>query len=288
MVKLRGTFFIERLFSSYIINIIFIQGTDKMMFKEILSSHAENLTKNNCMVISNIPLDHISITPFIEKEKLHILINEKLGQLEQTANIQFSNNDLIEISELISLVPATFNEKDVYEYRLQSLNNILYISTELDKLNSCVEEQLQQKVEQLAALLKICSHGPHRHLLEERIKSVKTDIEGNSKEEVDLENLVSLVNRSNSVEDIDEVFCELLIESYVNLGEKRRLAVAEQFLRQLESYTSAEQILEKLNILVTKFIENNPIDDSEQTKIESHKRTINKNELEFINRDIHG
>lgn len=252
------------------------------MFEQNNGTYAKDFTPDNFKIKSNIPLGKITVTPFVEKQKLHKEITDRLNYIEKLKKIDLK--ELNDLYELISLVPKNSDEKEEFEYRYKSLSNLLFISTELEKIEEGKHgDKFEETIEQIDALLKVSSHGPLRNLLEEEIESIKKETHVKSKELINFENLVGFINHADSSERIDEIFCELPIENYINLGEIKRKKVAEQFFEVSKAYSSNNSVLDDLNNLIINFIENDKDEIEEDTAVETHRQTIKKEELDIIN-----
>ena len=197
------------------------------MYDNILGSHAGELDN---LIIGDLVKVDFTFTQFIEKETLYGLILTKLEEAEMKMKLQSCELDDLEL--IVSSVPFNFSGKDEYESRLKSLKNLFNIANEIEKVvadASMSMEDLEYKMNHLEALLKISNHGPLRNLLGNKINSVKSSIVSQLKVKINADNLVNFINTAQSTETIDEIFCEVFIQDYVNLGRIGRKIIAKQF-----------------------------------------------------------
>jgi hypothetical protein len=258
------------------------------MFHNIVGVYADKLD-NTIFKIDNFEVNKTSFTTYFEGKILHDFISREFDEIEKNTNLQ--EIKLNELGSYISLVPKDFVDIDVYEYRLESLKKLYFISNEISTLlnNEMAIDNVQQKVEELSALIKVSNHGPLRNLLEEKIIKIKEKLEPCSKNKVNAENVADFINNAHSAEEIEEIFCELFIEEYVNIAKEGRGIVAKQFFELSKQYRSNTEIKSDLDDLIKKFkkeAQNKPLSfkDSEpvlQNK-EFNKQTLNLKDLEKI------
>lgn len=155
-------------------------------------------------------------------------------------------------------MPSDSVEKEEYESRLKSINNLYFVANEIGNLITSTatnNEELLSKVNQMDALLKVSFHGPLRSLLEEKVNKVISEVEPESKEEVNAQNLVYFINNVQTPEDIDEILCELSVEDYINTSKGGREVVAKLLFELSKSYRSNEEVMDDLTRLITDFNE---------------------------------
>lgn len=258
------------------------------MYHKITGSLAEKLNDlNPNLIISEHDIENLTFTPYVENDYLHALLSNTLYEVEKETKIQ--QIKLFDLKQLLQLVPTDDVRKDEYESRLKSLNNLNNISNELDTIiNNCgiPGEELKLKMNQLDATLKVSNHGPLRNLLENELMKIKSTIQTQPKETVNEGNIVKWINSSQSAEEIDEIFCELSLEEYINQGKKGRKIIANQFFDQTKSYKSNTEIMDNLKRFIDKFKEFNskaiPKEEGVFISSEFYKNTLNVKELELL------
>ncbi|MGX2961716.1 hypothetical protein JNUCC23_21020 [Peribacillus sp. JNUCC 23] len=258
------------------------------MYHNITGSLAEKLNDlNPNLIISEHDIENLTFTPYVENDYLHTLLSNTLNEVEKETKIQ--QKKLFDLKQLLLLVPSDDVRKDEYESRLKSLNNLYNISNELDTIvnnEGVLGEELELKISQLDASLKVSNHGPLRNLLENELMKIKSTIQTQPKEEVNEGNLVKWINSSQSAEAIDEIFCELSLEEYINQGKKGREIIANQFFDQSKSYKLNTEVKDDLKRFIDKFKESNYKIISEEAgkaiSQESYKNTLNVKELELL------
>ena len=247
------------------------------MNENIIGSHAQKISNIICN-ISNCGEENITSTPYVQREVLHEVISKKLDEAEKESKLQ--QKVLNDLKELVSLTPIDFNEKDVYESRLKSLNNLYYISKEIDGVTTrenISQEELTLKVKNLDALLQVSNHGPFRNLLEEKINKLKCTIEPRPQERVSESNMITFINNAHSAMEIDEILCEVLIEEYVNLGKNGREIVAQQLFDLSKLYNTNKELINDLNGLISKF--NEEANRYQESKVDDQAQFLNVGEF---------
>lgn len=260
------------------------------MYHNITGSIAEKLNDlNPNLIISEHAIEDLTFTPFVEYYYLHTLLSNTLNVIEEETKIQ--QKKLLELKQILLLVPSDDVRRDEYESRLKSLDNLYNISDELDTIfnnDSILGEELELKINQLHATLIVTNHGPLRNLLENELLKIKSTIQTQPKEAVNEGNLVKWINSTQSAEEIDEIFCELPHEEYINQGKKGRKIIANQFIDHSKLYKSNTEVTDDLKRLIDTFKESNykAIPEKEEATIsqEFHKNTLNIQELELFMR----
>lgn len=247
------------------------------MNEDIIRSHAQKISNFICN-ISNCDEENITSTPYVQREVLHEVISKKLDEAEQETKLQ--QRVLTDLKELVSLTPFDFNEKDIYESRLKSLNNLYYISKEIDNVTTkgnITQEELTLKVNNLDALLQVSNHGPFRNLLEEKINKLKCKIAPRLQEVASESNIITLINDAHSATEIDEILCEALIEEYVNLGRNGREIVARKLFDLSKLYNTNKELFNDLNSLISKV--NEESDRYQESKADNQAQSLNVGEF---------
>ena len=195
-------------------------------------------------IASNMVINQLSITPFIEKNVLVGDIERLLTNLEQ--KVQLSLEEIKPLSTLISLYYYNDN-KDEYEFRLKSIFDLQEIG-DITATLEIKEDINPEEIDQLLSKLSTCGHGPYRSLLENKLNHIKNNVPKITVEEKDFSIIVST---TNSLDKLDTALCELVFEEYINLGKENRLIVCKELLKMNRKKVSLKEISNKINHLIT-------------------------------------
>ena len=221
-------------------------------------------------IASNMVINQLSITPFIEKNVLVGDIERLLTNLEQ--KVQLSLEEIKPLSTLISLYYYDDN-KDEYEFRLKSIFDLQEIGDIIATLE--IKEDINpEEIDQLLSRISTCGHGPYRSLLENKLNHIKNSL---TKVAVEEEDSSKIVSTTNSLDELDTALCELVFEEYINLGKENRLIICKKLLKMNRKKDSLHEISEKINLLIktTNFSRSN----SESVGDVYFKDTVFVNEL---------
>lgn len=245
------------------------------MYVKITGSRAAKLD-NITIRMGNSSMENIPTTSCTKKELLYNVISEELDKAEMELTLQLSVLD--HIRETLSLAPSDFVDKEVYEFRLKNLYALYYISNEIKDIvteENVSNEKMALKINEIDALLQVSNHGPLRNLLEKEMKKIKSEIESQHKEKVSVENMVEFINSAQSAEEIDEIFCEMAVEEYVNLEGERREIVSTQFFNLSNPYASNKEVMDELYKLISKF--NKESQNNKHYKEDGKVKPVNDN-----------
>ena len=195
-------------------------------------------------IASNMVINQLSITPFIEKNILVGDIERLLTNLEQ--KVHLSLEEIKPLSTLISLYYYDDN-KDEYEFRLKSIFDLREIGDIIATLE--IKGDINpEEIDHLLSKISTCGHGPYRSFLENKLNHIKNNLPKKAVEEKDFSTIVST---TNSLNKLDTALCELVFEEYINLGKENRLIICKELLKMNREKDSLDVISGKINILIT-------------------------------------
>ena len=209
------------------------------MFSEATEIKSNDLNP----ICSNIDINRLSVTPFVEKNILLGEIERLLTNLEK--KVQLSYEEIEPLSTLVSLYYYD-DHKDEYEFRLNSLVDLSEIENVIKNLE-ITEDIDPEEIDQLLSKISTCGHGPYRSLLENKLNHIKNKLPERAVKEVDYSTIVST---TNSLDELDTALCELVFEEYINLGKENRLIVCRELLKMNREKDSLEEISDKINRLI--------------------------------------
>lgn len=237
-------------------------------------SEATELTLNDLNFISsNIVINELSITPFIEKSVLVGDIERLLTNLEK--KVQLSFEEIEPLSSLISLYYYD-DTKDEYEFRLRSLLDLQEIGAMVTTLE-VNEDFNSDKIDQLLFKISMCGHGPHRSLLEHKLNCYKNELPKNG---IVKDDFLRVIATTSSHDLLDNALCELNVEEYINLGKEKRLVVSKDLLEMNRENVSFEEITDMITEIINSKDFSHTISDT--TNDVYIRDTVFANELPFI------
>lgn len=218
-------------------------------------------------------------SPYVEEIYLTELIEKTLDQLEH--DFSFQSAKLNELKEVAKRVTIGNPKKEEYDFRIKNLSSLFTLNCEIERLDNQLGLEKFGDINQLKALLQTVSTGPVRNFLENKINNLVTSEQSVAKQET----ILDKINNANSPIEIDEIFCELSVENYINLGKLGREQISNKFFSLSKTYINEINAIEELEKLIltldVHLIKNNK--KVSKDKGEMIKQTINLNEIDLIN-----